>query len=119
MLKRQALRLSLLPDAQQQVLLEKTAGCCRNIRDRARGLWGDPEKVRLVASTDLLVAAQAKPKRSFRKKPAQDIKTTGGLPAQACHGRGLCHAQGRKRVAATQPSVHPVGARSPVLQGRE
>ena len=76
-----------------------------NIRDRARGLWGDPEKVRVVASTDLLVAAQAKPKRSFRKKPAQDKQTTGGLPAQACHGRGLCHAQGRKRVAATQPSV--------------
>jgi putative transposase len=91
----------------------------RNIRDRALGLWGNPDKVEVSSSMAMLLALQAKPKRSFRKK--KTIQTTGGLPAQACSKRGgFLHAQGRKRVAATRPSGPlPRPARSSVLQGRE
>lgn len=84
-----------------------------NIRDRALGLWGDASKVQVAASLEMLLAQQARPKRSFRKKTA---KPTGGLPAQACQGRGLRHGTGRKRVAVTRPSVPASGgARSSVL----
>lgn len=88
----------------------------RNIRDRAKGLWGNADKVDVAASTALLLESQAKPKRGF-KKP----KTTGGPPAQACLKRGgFVHVQGRKRAAATRSSGSPKGsARSSVLQGRE
>ncbi|MBC7609588.1 MAG: transposase [Polaromonas sp.] len=90
----------------------------QNIRDRALGLWGDAKKVQVAAGLQMLLAQQAKPKRRFKKtKP----KTTGGLPAQACLGRGLCHGhQGRKRDAATRPG-DPISrvARSSVLQVRE
>jgi transposase len=49
----------------------------RNIRDRARGLWGHAEKVQVANSPAMLIESQARPKRGFRKK------TTGGRPAQA------------------------------------
>lgn len=91
-----------------------------NICDRAKGLWGDPARLEVAASLQLLLAQQAKPKRSFKTK--QDInKTTGGLPAQACHqGRGLRHGFSRKRVAAMQSMDLVIQApRSSVLQGRE
>ena len=89
-----------------------------NIRDRARGLWGDASKVEVANSLSLLLAQQAKPKRRFKKAATN---TTGGLPAQACPKRGgFLHAQGRKRVAATRPSRPPLRpTRSSVLQGRE
>jgi putative transposase len=87
-----------------------------NIRDRALGLWGDPDKVQVAASTGLLLTQQAKPKRAFRKQ-----HKAGGLPASACPKRGgLRHAQGRKWAAATQPSgAINAPTRSSVLQGRE
>jgi len=85
----------------------------RNIRDHARGVWGDAQKVEIANSLAQLLAAQARPKRGFRKK------TTGGLPAQACAKRGgLLHAQGRKRAGATPPSGRQP-ARSSALQDRE
>lgn len=92
---------------------DANASC--NIRDRARGLWGDASKIEVTASTDLLLAQQSRPKRAFRSK------STGGFPAQACSKRGgFLHAQGRKRAAATRPSGRPPQpARSSVLQGRE
>lgn len=87
----------------------------QNIRARALGVWGDASRVEVAAGLQLLLAQQARPKRSFRKKK----KPTGGLPAQACAGRGFRHGQPRrKRVAATRPSG-PRAARSSVLQGRE
>lgn len=94
-----------------------------NIRDRALGLWGDASKVEVSASLALLLAQLAKPKRSFKKKSAEN--TTGGLPAQACSSRGGFHhgvrpSKGRKRAAATRPSGLQLQlARSSVLQGRE
>lgn len=81
----------------------------KNIRDRARGVWGDGSKVELAASTQLLLAQQARPKQSFNNQ--QRNKTTGGTPAQAC--RALQH--GRKRAAATRPSGPSRAARSSVL----
>ena len=80
-----------------------------NIRDRARGLWGDAGKVEVAHSLDLLLAQQAKPKRSFKKKSPE---TTGGS-AQACSKRGgFLHAQGRKRSAATRTAPLRNSARS-------
>ena len=74
----------------------------RNIRDRALGLWGNADKVQIANSTSMLLALQAKPKRSFRKYKES---AAGGLPASACPKRGgFLHAQNRKRVAATRPS---------------
>ena len=79
----------------------------RNIRDRAKGLWGDAQKVEVANSMALLLAQSAKSKRSFKKKSTTN--TTGGLPAQACSSRGGFHhgvrpGQCRKRAAATRPS---------------
>ena len=90
-----------------------------NVRDRARGLWGNTAKVEIAASLAQLLSQQAKPKRAFSKRAAK--QTTGGLPAQACSKRGgFLHAQGRKRTAATRSSgQHQLAARSSVLQGRE
>lgn len=95
----------------------------RNIRDRAKGLWGDADKVEIANSLALLLAQQAKPKRSFKKKSTTN--TTGGLPAQACSNRagfhhGVRRNEGRKRAAATRPSgLQSQLTRSSVLQGRE
>ena len=90
----------------------------RNIRDRAKGLWGDADKVQVAHGLDLLLAQQAKPKRSFRKKSSD--KTTGGLPAQACLKRGgFFHEQGRKGVRRRTYAGACAPARSSVLQGRE
>jgi putative transposase len=73
-----------------------------NIRDRAKGLWGDCAKVQVAASLEMLLAQQAKPKRSFKKKK-QEL-ATAGLAVSACRATGIRHAQGRKRAAATRPS---------------
>lgn len=96
---------------------DENAAC--NIRDRARGLWGDADKVEIASSMAMLLAQQAKPKRSFKKKKIQ--KETGGRPVSACPKRGgFLHAQGRKRVAAMRPSgAIKSSSRSSVLQGRE
>ena len=86
-----------------------------NIRDRAKGLWGDADKVKVAASTEQILAAQAKPKRSFRKKI-----TTGGSPAQACPKRGgFLHEQGRNRVRRRTYVGAQAPTRSSALQGRE
>lgn len=87
-----------------------------NIRDRAKRLWGDAETVEVAASTERLLAAQAKPKRSFRSKK----ETTGGSPAQACSKRGgFLHEQGRNRVRRRTYAEAQASTRSSVLQGRE
>jgi putative transposase len=95
---------------------DENAAC--NIRDRALGLWGNAEKVEIANSTALLLAQQAKPKRTFKKHKES---AAGGLPASACPKRGgFLHAQGRKRGAVMRPrgvDLHP--SRSSVLQGRE
>jgi putative transposase len=54
-----------------------------NIRDYARGLWGDPAKVEVAASLPLHLASQAKAKRSFKKKAVAE-----GLSAPACGDLG-------------------------------
>jgi putative transposase len=87
-----------------------------NIRDRAKGLWGDADKVEVAASTELLLAAQAKPKRSFRRKK----ETTGGSPAQACPKRGgFLHEQGRNRVRRRTYAGAKAPTRSSAIYGRE
>lgn len=76
-----------------------------NIRQLARGEWGNPDKVEVANSLELLLAQLAKPRRRFKK-----AKKAGGLPASACLPRGgFFHGQNqsRKRVAATQPSAVP------------
>jgi putative transposase len=90
----------------------------RNIRDRALGLWGNTDKVQIANSTAMLLAQQAKPKRSFKKNKES---AAGGLPASACKKReGFLHAQNRKtgRARAAKRESQPP-ARSSVLQGRE
>ena len=49
-----------------------------NLRQRALGRWGDPAQIKIAASLPLLLAAQSKPKRSFKKKPAE------GTPVAVC-----------------------------------
>lgn len=87
-----------------------------NIRDRAKGLWGDAQKIEVAAGIEQLLAAQAKPKRSFRRKK----ETTGGSPAQACPKRGgFLHEQGRNRVRRRTYAGAQAPTRSSALQGRE
>lgn len=78
------------------------ANAARNIRDRALGLWGQADAVRVGASAALVLAQQAKGRRGIGKRKT----STGGLPAQACVKRGgFLHAQGRKRAGATPPGA--------------
>jgi len=90
----------------------------RNIRDRAKGMWGDADKVQVANGLGLLLAQQARPKRSFRKKSSD--RTTGGLPAKACLKRGgFLHEQGRNGVRRRTHAGAQAPARSSALQGRE
>jgi putative transposase len=94
----------------------------RNIRDRAKGVWGDASAVTVEASLSLLLAQQAKPKRSFKRK----TNAAGGRPASACqnlvHVRGLAQREQRahqqKAGNGVRRRAQEAGAacpRSPVL----
>lgn len=49
-----------------------------NLRQRALGRWGDHAQIKIAASLPLLLGSQSKPKRSFKKQPAE------GTPAAVC-----------------------------------
>ena len=101
-------------------MLDADVNASLKIRDRAKGVWGDASKVQIAYSTELLMAAQAKPKRSFRKKKESKENTTGGCPAQACSKRGgFFHEQGRNRGRQRTYDGAKAPTRSSALQGRE
>lgn len=70
-----------------------------NIRDRARGVWGNAEKVEIAASLDMLLKQQAKPKRSLKSKAnsdgPQDVRhrpVQAGVRSSAVQESGGCKA---------------------------
>jgi len=89
-----------------------------NIRDRARGLWGDAARIEVAASLNLLLAQQAKAKRRFRKKQEH---AAGGRPASACptpaQSRRGKAGSGARRLAQVGRINASDG--SSALQGRE
>jgi len=73
-----------------------------NIRDYARGVWGDAARVEVAASLPLplLLAQQAKANSRFKRK-----QSAGGHSVPACGDLGGGRSAKQERLVATQGSL--------------
>ena len=87
-----------------------------NIRDRAKGVWGDAEKIEIAASLDMLLKQQAKPKRSFRRKVNSDgPQDVRHRPVQAGVTSSVVQEMGGRKTT----KLHFMQPEARSLQGRE